>query len=126
MIAFGLSDIIFRFDRMRTKAEKIKADEERRRGSAYFAVVSIIFTVVASVAAVGDAYIALGIGESLGVLIMLLSAISLFAVAAVSPAWSVVHLIFRFSIDKSAWSYIALAVPIAATVGVAAVSIVAF
>ncbi len=108
------------FRKRNAKMAEIQADEQKRKRSGHFAVFSFVLDIIAAACAVGGIFLfsygassdawtsltilailplGLGVGLLIGTLVMLI--------------WSLVMMITQFAINRSAWSWVALALFIA-------------
>jgi len=102
------------------RANNIKQDEQKRQKSAYFAIMSIILDVFAVATAVVGAWLLINM-ESASILLIfsLIIGISLLIGAVTLIINSLVHLIYQFTINRSAWTWIALVMFLLTLAGIA-------
>ncbi|MDE6505474.1 MAG: hypothetical protein K2L42_06370 [Clostridia bacterium] len=105
-------------DVLRTRSQRIKQDEEKRKRSFSFAMMSMICALIAVGLAAGGGFLLSAVTENVVLTILFIGFAAVILIGAfVALFWSLVGLVFQLKMNKSAWSWIALALFIASVAG---------
>lgn len=112
----GLYHFINQYSRMSIKADQIRNDEEKKKKSAYFAVSSILYSIMMIVLAALGAWMLSIFDETLLFLFVLVIGIVFLVSAALMLLWSFVSFIFQLRMNRTFWTWLSLSIMIAGVV----------
>ncbi|MDE6655954.1 MAG: hypothetical protein K2J85_03080 [Anaeroplasmataceae bacterium] len=113
----GILNFLFHVSKMRDHAKRIKEDEEKRKKSIYFGVISIVYSLLSFGFCFAGAWLFENLLDSLLVIFIIIIGIGFMIGGLAMFVWSIVAWILQLSINRRFIGWLALVVFIAGIVG---------
>ena len=113
----GIMDFLFHVSKMRDKAKRIKADEEKCESSLYFGAISILYSFLSFGFCFLGAWLFANFLESLLIIFIIVIGIGFMIGGLATFVWSFVALILQFTINRRWIGWLALLIFIGGIVG---------
>lgn len=115
---FRILRIINQYSNLKGKYEEIQKDEVRRQQSYFFAVTSIIQSLLAVGVGIAGAWMLTLTAESLLFIFTIVIGIALMLGALGLFIWALIRIIFQFKLNQKWWSWLSLLFFLASLAGI--------